>query len=318
MGYTDYMKQVNGGNILIDFNYVPDKVFIDANQVRGIYKARILSRQQKKSRPDGSGDVMITSATGGSQIITREELCKNYNHSSGKKIVLAFLKTDTSYIVQSKSNEKYKVLKLPDNCIGKVNNKSAKPGSYIVCKSDDSGIIDKSTMTIVSPNMFRKMFKIPMQSIIKRHMNGGENKMFGLFNSNRNRDIASRKNVVNPVINMNTESLNKNNVKPININTNKSQTTYVQNKPLQNVKTQNKYKFVATHRIISMTNGKLIGFVILEKSTGESKQLNTSQVSQLCNKKLVENLMLVTKENSGVRFLKGNGIRIESLPEVIG
>lgn len=318
MGYTDYMKQVNNGKVLIDFDYIPSKGFIDANLVRGIYNAKILSREQKKGQPAGSGDVVLVSATGGTKIITREELCKNYKHSSGKNIVISFLKTNTNYVVQGKATDKYKAIKLPDNCIGKVGNKSAQPGSYVICKVDSSGNLDKSTMTVISPKLFRKMFKVPMQPIIKNHMNGGCNKMLGLFNKNRNKAVASKPNIApsllskKPSVNIEKSTNNvfdtsKLGLNPSNINIG------VQPKVVEN-----KYKFVATHRIVSMNNKKPLGFVIKEKASGKSKQMTTAQVSQLCEQKLVENLMVVVKENSGVKFLKGNGMRIESLPEVLG
>ena len=45
--------------------------------------------------------------------------------------------------------------------------------------------------------------------------------------------------------------------------------------------------------------------------------MELSKVRVMVDKRLIENLSLVQKEGTTVKFLRGNGIRIESLPEVI-
>ena len=77
------------------------------------------------------------------------------------------------------------------------------------------------------------------------------------------------------------------------------------------------YRFRATKRIVNMNNKQLLGFVILEIASGKEKPMELSKVRVMADKHLIENLSLVQKEGTTVKFLRGNGIRIESLPEVI-
>jgi hypothetical protein len=164
-----------------------------------------------------------------------------------------------------------------------------------------------------------------MQSIIKRHMNGGENRMFGLFNADRNRSITNNRNTDTPNINLGGISGFKANLAKDteqHISLSKKPQVSLGKAPQVSLgkapeTPESKYRFKATHRIVSMENKKVVGFVIVDKTTNQSKQLTIPQVHKLCEQKTVENLKLVVKDVSGIRFLQGNGIRIESLPEVI-
>lgn len=312
MSMQDYIKQGSGGNVMINCNNLPSKVFIDAVKTKDICKAVILTKQERTEIQPGSPDIKLIKASGESTLVSRSQLSNNYTLSNGKKIRMAFLNSGKEYVVYSVCNENYKILKLPDNCMGVLNNKRIKPGNYIVAKVDTTGNIDTQSMTSISPNLFRKMFKIPLQDVIKRNMGKGS-KMFTLFNkapllnNKKNVNMQIEKPVapkkVNVVKNIDTSELN---INPSSIKV----------PTMQEQVATSKYRFIVINKLVDM-NGNMVGFTVKDKSNGQIKQLTVAQVTKLCDRKLVENVMLVTKESTGMKFLKGNGMRLDNLPKVI-
>lgn len=347
MAELNFIKQIGNRAAIVYIEQMPDSVFLDANKVRGVYSAKIVTKRTDSNVKQGGPDVIIRSATGGSSYITREALMNNYLLASGKKIKMAYLKNNKAYAVYSECADKYKIFKLPDNCKGILFGKDVAPGVYIVAKADTSGAILKDTITVVSPAMFRKMFKIPMQDVIKRHMNGKSNRAIG--NSIFNRQSGSmRRNSLGaqpvrigaqvlskpvemptmlPNIQVNIQKNPQVNIQKPQINIQKPQagsfnrsgfgipTQGTQN---QQLNTQQQYPFNVTHRIVNMSNHALIGFIVKEEKTGKTRHMSIEQVKVLCEKHAIGNLMLVIKEGTNLKYLRGNGIRIESLPEVIG
>lgn len=344
MGSLEYITQQNNGEAFINCSKLPDKVFIDATKTKQIAKAKILSPQEKMSNTmynPGGPDVLIQYATGEKKLITRREFSKNYVHSSGNKIIIPFLKNSKQYLVYNICNEQYKIIKLPDNCSAILpNNRKTNKGDYIIAKADDNGIIDKNSITSMKSNVFRKMFKVPMQPVIKVNMrnkpnSNNEGKIFKLFNKkskkNITRNINTRPKFNSSEIGMNPSNINIKSINDIN-NTNNIDTQQEKKmwKPEFNRATiqnnQNKqnnqnnqnittYKFRVTSKIIDM-NGKVLGFVVQDIKTGKTKNLKTNELTQLCMNKLVENVMVVRNQRGNI-YLKGNGCSLEHLPQVI-
>lgn len=311
MAIPSYFKQIGQDKIALNLEEVPDKAFIDAVMVRDIYKMKIIGRRKKIGLKPGEPDVEMCDSYGNKHYITRQELCDVYRHSSGKKIIMAFMKNDKSYIVQRCCRTDFKVMKLPDNCIGITKNRKIQPGNFIVCKTNESGEINRGTMRVINPKNFRKMFKVPMQEIFNRPEGG--DKRFTLLQRYSDKSIASGDNVISSNISMgNLDMSKKLNIRNLNTDT--------QNKNDNPDKTgkenETKYKYRATYRLVSMDNEKLIAFMIQDIESGKEKQLGLQQVAQLCKVKSVENLKLVSREN-GTQFLQGNGIKIDSIPKLL-
>ncbi len=72
------------------------------------------------------------------------------------------------------------------------------------------------------------------------------------------------------------------------------------------------YKYIAIGRLVNSDN-VLIGFVIQAK-TGETRNITINQMKGICQKKLVSNITLAVNTQTGREYLRGNNIRIESLP----
>ena len=58
----------------------------------------------------------------------------------------------------------------------------------------------------------------------------------------------------------------------------------------------------------------LEGFVI-QNTRGATRNITKQEMMQLCQRKLVTNVMLSRKEETGKYFLRGNGIRIDMLEQ---
>lgn len=322
MAFSDYCKQLNNGQIVITVDNLPMNVFIDAIKVRDIYKVTILGKQSRKGIvAPGAGDVKMLSVLGQTGYITRKQLASEFTHVSGRKIALATLKNDKPYIVVRQCVERYKAMKIPDNCIGIFKGRQVNKGSYAVLKTDDSGNIDSNTLAIVSSTVFRKMFKIPMQNIINKYMNKpNKSKNLTIFN----KPISRVKHFNNPNGNMNTNTVKPRvnladiGINPGNINIGRNTNAKVTETETseQAVKKSN-YRFRVVAKLLStQENKKLVGFSLEDLKDGTVRPYRLPQVTALCDKKLVENMILVTKEN-GTRYLKGNGIIIEQLPEIL-
>jgi len=322
MGFSDYIKQDNSGNIIVAINNLPSNAFIDAIKVRDLAEVRILDRKINNIEPGGK-DVKLRSLTGETSMLSRKELIERYKTIRGKSVTLAFFRHEKNYLVESTCKEPYKVMKLPSNCIGNFGGKRVEPGSYIVCKTDESG---NTTVGIISPSRFRQMFKIPMQDVIKRNMNGNKNKNFTLFNKPKQFrkkpnilakqpaapqiTVAQQKPVLNPSM------LRKQPVTSQITQTNRQFT--VDNSKFKSINTPTtNYRFRITRRIVSVRNTKqLLGYEIQEIQTGRVKSFQLNRVMKMCEMQLVENAMIVTHTN-GMKYLRGNGIVLDNLPKIL-
>lgn len=327
MKNVDYMQQSNSGNVLVFCDRMPDKAFIDAVRVKNICKVQIASRAESVTREPGMPDVKIREATGVQKYITREDLLKKFVNPNGTKIKICTLKANKTYTVMSHCSEPFKVCKLPSNCKGVIGGKGVESGSYIVIPVEN-GMPNRNEMGIISARLFRKMFNIPMQKVISDNLNSGS-KSFGLFNRNTNRRVVRNNIYQQPNFGVNTGSSLKpsaptqqrpaeaislakhdNNMSP------QTKEQVKQAQALQNAANKPNYRYTAK-AILTDLNNKDIGFIIVDMKTGAEIQASTVKVTQLCEKRLVNNLSLVTVGNTHRKYLRGNGIVMNNLPRVI-
>ena len=400
MSVPKYLKQVNNGNTLINLKQLPDSVFVNAVKVVDICSAKLMTRAERRALEPGSPDVLIRSLSSGkTAVISRQALVNTFMTAKGAPIKVAFLRSKKEYPVMRGCSEQFKILHLPMNCIGFLDGTKVAPGSYVVCPLDQNGLADKSQMSVIADSVFKKMFKVPMQSIIKKHLNGNKNNALSYdkiartqneLNRTRHRGNLRRdtRAINNPFMSPAMAAMNNNTSAGVGMgmggsgaafgngamgmgsnaqgtgmdtpfkstqpaqprqNIQPAQSGRVNQPARQPVKSslaqaQNKqralmqqqadqkhrqstaqavdgtpavYRFRATKRIVNMNNKQLLGFVILEIASGKEKPMELSKVRVMADKRLIENLSLVQKEGTTVKFLRGNGIRIESLPEVI-
>lgn len=333
MAAPNYITQGNNGTVDINCALVPDKGFLDAVKTKNIVKFRIMSRKEKSANASytpGGPDVILQHITGENQLITRKELAKNYLHASGNKIKLSVLKSDKQYLAYNTCKENFKVMKLPNNCVATLpNGMQSKPGYYVVARADVNGQIDRSSITTISPNVFKKMFKVPPQAVIKRHIGGNSNtrKIFSLFTRGRNRQNIRRQmpqEQVAPAFNSSEIGMNPANINIGSVNDTQPNTMW---RPTLNrggagigqradsTNNRTNYKYRVTAKVIDM-NGRMLGFAVQEIATGNTRNLKVNELTQLCVNKLVENVMAVHNQRGNL-YLKGNGCSLENLPQVI-
>ena len=169
MGLTDYASDLGGNTIKVNCYNLPDNVFLEANKTKNVIRFSVMSTKDRKQMKPGSPDIKITELTGRTRMITRKELLSNYVLINGAKIKPYILKNGKDYMAYSRANTKYKIFKIPENMIGDVGGRVVPSGNYVVYEVDANGNIDRKTMAIVKPSVFRKMFKVPNQKVLQEH-----------------------------------------------------------------------------------------------------------------------------------------------------
>ena len=301
--------EISVRTITLTMTDIPDKVFIPVVRKRDIIKARILSSSEKSKLPKGSSDVRVETPLGHEGLLSRTEIMGNYFHLSGHKIVLSGWKTGTDYILTRNDHTPAFAMMIPLNCIvelnGNINKKKNETGQYLVCLTNEKGEIDRESASLLSRPMFRKMFNVTPNEIIAKHKGSGGK----LLGKNVGKTVENE-NSLPEQINTGNKLLSRNNIAepssqpPV-------QPLAQKNKP-EGPKVQNQdNKLMAVGKLLNEEN-KIVGFVI-QDSKGMTRQISKREMLNLCSQKLVDNIMLATKDTDGSKYLRGNGIKIESL-----
>ena len=333
MARKNYIVQTGSNSAEIYIDKLPDCAFVNAIKTVDICTARILPASERAELQRGGPDVEIVSMDGEKMLVTRQQLCSQFTHCSGRVIKLKYLRTDTKYIVYRLCNVTCRVTKLPNNCTGKIGNKSIKSGSFIIKGADNK-------IKVLSPRLFKKAYKIPLNDVIKRHMHGGISRDFAMNNIYKSQS-ESKARLFN--------DFGKQRVQPMQINVpkqpmmtmpqpqekatnafkqqiNKTQSFDRQNNLFKSAQqTQQNQRstqpqtgapLTVTARLVNL-NKQLVGFMVLNKATGQKKQMQLAQVKGLSREHKIDNLMLVTKEGTNIQYLRGNGVIIQNLPEIL-
>lgn len=89
----------------------------------------------------------------------------------------------------------------------------------------------------------------------------------------------------------------------------------VQQTQINSTPSENKYKYTVVGQLKDIT-GNRKGFIVKSLSSGATKKITEKQLIFACDQHLVNNVSSVAA-NSGEKFLRGNGISINSLPITI-
>lgn len=343
MARKNYIIQTDEHRAEIYVDRLPDCAFVNAIKSLDICTARLLSNSEKASIQRGSPDVEIISMDGNKMFVTRQQLCSQYTHCSGRKIKLQYLRTNVKYIVYAVCNQTCRVTKLPNNCTGRIGDKEIKPGSFITKGEDGS-------LRVLSPKLFRKAYKIPLNDVIKRHMNGGVSREFNIDNIYKSNNY-SRDRLTGNGLNQNTHPMQVNApIQPkmtmpqpqdaftskfnVGSNVNLKGTVGIGKNTFQNPNAkpfsmgtasiskdkstdkQNGAQLTVIARLVDI-NKQLVGFMVVHKATGQKRQMKISQVKALSREHKIDNLMLITKEGTNIQYLRGNGVVIQNLPEIL-
>ncbi len=274
--------------------------FLDAVMTKDIAELTIISPKEKKAVGSkykrGEPDILVRHLDGRVERLYRTDVNGRFRHPNGKAVRLLLLKNSTKYPVYIDCEEKYKAVKVPKSYRVDFNGRRLNGGGYIICKVDDKGAVLKETLRVISSDNFKRAFRIPESKYIKRvgiRENGTGRKKLGV--EEMKNGLAN----IRRVEQIQTDNRN----------------TVVEKKTEVVKEDKSKYKYRVYQRITNMEK-KVVGYAIEEIATGRKKNITTKQLATLCSMKVVENVMLVTRED-GTKFLKGNGIKLENIPSVL-
>lgn len=156
----------------MNLEQVNDKLFCKVYQANSISIVTILDRKEN-GIPFGAPDVKVRSVAGGSQMINRKELIASYKSIKGKKLNMMYIKNNTGYCVIGGEHAYMYALKIPKGAEMQYGNKVARAGSWLICRDDGMGGINKQSATCMSNEQFRKMFKIMNIGFVEDFRNYG-------------------------------------------------------------------------------------------------------------------------------------------------
>ena len=306
----------------LDFNDIPNRLFMDAVKTREIAFARPMTAEEKNQYERGAADIMIQPLIGESYTITRADLLSYFTYTNNKKIKTAGWESSKKYLVYMPDNKPVKVMQVPMNHTVEINGTVANSGSrrvgdYIVCNVTDQGDVDRESATILTSAVFKKLCYIPNNEVIERHKGSG-NKYFSILTGAirhiaQNSFIPSKSSLINnkqPIPSRNNPVRNNMNTgKPGSLPANTiRKPQIVSAKPLNNSDNTADYKLVAQ---IHDAYGKRVGYVVQSRS-GETRNINKKAALSLASNKKLSNATVVAGPN-GDAFLRGVGCRLEDL-----
>ena len=296
----------------LNFEDIPDRVFIPALKVRDIVRAKPLSLAEKKQIPRGSADILIKPLIGNEYLLSRNDVVNNFTYTNGSIIKTSGWESSKMYVIFRPDNTLVYAMQVPTNHTvvinGEMANKnSRKAGDYIVCASNESGVIDRSTAVILSAAVFRKMCYIPRQDIITKHQ-GSTNKFFDFVAKTTSTvNFVDRKNnPINPLRKMPVPNAG------VGQSINMPNTTPVMNKTnLPGALGGDTSKFTVVGQVHD-AYGKRIGFII-QAHNGATKQITKESAIKLATNKKLINAEAVPNP-AGETYIRGNGVRLDDLP----
>lgn len=265
------------------------EMFIPVIRKREILKAKILSRAEKEKMDihNGSNDVMVVSPLGKEELINRKEVINKYVYLNDRRVRLAGWKSSRQYMIARDDNTPAVALMMPSNYYIEINNKKIGKGKYIIAYLDDQGNIDINSIGSIDKSLFRKMFYMPNNEMLYKY-NGTKSVAKELDMNIKKGNMQSKKEVIQKE-------------KPVNRISNKP---VVENKEL---------KYSAIARLVDNTD-TLVGFM-LKDNLGKYKSVSKKELLILCNNGIVDNIVVATMSDTNKKYLRGNGIKIDSLPK---
>lgn len=307
--------------IEIEFNSIPDNVMIPVLRKRDIVKASILKASDKAKLPNGSADVRLVFPVGNSRLATRNEILTRYNYLNGRKIKLGGWKSSKEYTIMRNDNTPAVAMMLPSNYTVIIGGRKVvgRSRDYLVCLVGSDGKVDRTTVSIVNGVMFRKMFNILPNEVINKYKGKGSrgkkaSERIPVESKLRDTKLPNLGITGDTMLDTGAEAIG-NGLKGIdlksNLNIDNKISNVSSNKAIDSVKSN---KYSAVGRLINQ-DGKLVGFVV-KNSAGMTKQISKRDMLVLCSSKSVDNMVLATREGSNTKYLRGNGIKIDSLEAV--
>lgn len=234
-----------------------------------------------------------------------------------------------------------------------ANSANRKNGDYLVALVDDTGAIIEDSIGIIPSALFKKMYYMPQHDVIVKHKGSGSkyfnpsrqpvdnvpgyNGNANVRHVNTNGAFAPTKQVNQPANNFDFGADDMYNVPSAPVQNHgmnmggfgNGASRQQAKAPAQNSMQQNRvpqqaapqkstpqksdgYKYLVVGRLVDSV-GETVGFIIQNKQ-GQTKDVTKGQLMGLCQQKVVSNVMLGIREDTGKPYLRGNNIRMDSIP----
>lgn len=295
---------------------IPDRLFTPAIKVREIALARPLNINEKSNIQRGTADIRLDPLIGKPYLMKRDDVINNFRYTNDRKIKTGGWVSTKKYVIYREDNSIVMVIQIPlgdkvELSNGIANETKRSKGDYIVCYTNEDGTIDRSSASVVSSAVFRKMCYIPMNGYIEKHL-GKISSKFSMRNIlNKLGHIPSLGKIKSENnINQNSVNVNSNwdngfaGYTPINTNQNVPPTLKINN---QNI--DNRYELIAQ---VHDSYGKRVGFII-KSVNGNTKTITKQQAIAAALNKKIKNAEAV-QEPGREAYLRGSQGSLDSLP----
>lgn len=305
----NFNKQDVSNKGSIEFDAIPDKLFIPAVMVRDIVKARPLNRIEKSNMKRGGPDILVLKVSGGKDIKSREEISQYYRYLNNKPIKVMGWQSSKLYILYRVVNENVAVLQVPVNNTVIVNGKVANAGNkhsgdYIVCRLNEDGTLDRKSAVVISAYLFHKICYIPNHPAIqKSKTRANKSKYFSLSGDHNKIHASNRVRQIKSIPNTNIK-LDK-----VPVQSREETGNKYNERTNTNTESGNKYVIVS---ILMNGMGQRVGFCLRDQF-GSMHKVNQQYAARLCKAKKVSN-MTVVDNGVGGYFFRGIGMSIDNLP----
>lgn len=302
------------------------KMFIPAVMKKEIIKFRVMGRKDiRKHKVKNGKTIVVQSILGQKGVIQKDELTKNYRYLNGNSIELNKLSNKKGYwAVRNQEVDagvvlvpKGKAIQLPDNRV-------IKSGNYIVFLNNK--------IYPLKMNLFHKCFIIPrspaIQYVLDKHAEAHKRKLLTAKTTKSNQIEKPRKQLSRVEKMKNIMESVSNSGKPRSTgNIRNVERDGYKAEPSRNIKasverprierpkstgSNQTAKYVAIGRVVE--NGKTVGFVISNGS--KNKRISKQEMMKLCLDGKITNIEVVKQGDGKPPFLRGNGIKIQDLPEI--
>lgn len=277
----------------VRFADIPDKAFVKVHKKREIVRVRLLTPKEKHSMPRGSFDVLMQSATGDKKLVDRNVVLSAYRYPNGKSIDMHDWSNKKSYVLMRNTNQPALGMLIPSDMIVDLNGRTTNQNSktYIVGEIDSTGNINRSTVRVISGELFRKMFTVDPSDIIDKYRQVKKSASVGVTVAAEKSDRSAVRCTTGNAVGNQATQVNK---QPVAAEPSKSIT----------------YNAIA--RLLNSDN-QLVGFKI-QGNHGSISLVTMKDMLRLCQSNYVSNVMIVNDDKGNPRYLRGNGIKISDLP----
>lgn len=273
----------------VEYTKIPDSSFITVEKVRDILKVRVLSVKERKEKKAGVNNILATNAFGEKRLLDRATLLKRYTNPDGSKIRLITWDSVKEHIVVSRDSSLAAGMYIPRGYTLTINSKPVnicKNGNvYIICPLDSNGAISRRHAKIISKADFRKMYRLANAPNISK----------GSQNRQQLSDVQ-KASAIDKEIRQEQTAQN------------------IKNDTRQSSNAIKKEMYTAIARILH--GDKTIGFVIQGVETKTTREVNLNFFTRLCRERIIDNVTVANREDTGKEYLRGINIKIGDLETV--